>query len=128
MIATKHGMENGMENEATTKSSYETNDDAARVAGCEGDREVQLNRFRMSVAGVESVGCFGSTSRLRCPCQYCQQDILPMCAPATIKVLQVTAMRGIVKCHSKIRLDFGDSLEVVWYLKSLHVCMDKFQR
>jgi hypothetical protein len=65
MIATKHGMEN----DATDEISYETDDGAARAAGCEGDREVQLNRLRMSVAGVESVGCFGSTSRLRCPGQ-----------------------------------------------------------
>ena len=76
----------------------------------------------MSVAGVESVGCFGSTSRLRWPGQLCQQGILPMCVPSTIEVLQVAAMRGIVKCHCEILLDFGDNFEVVRYLKSLHVC------
>jgi hypothetical protein len=124
MIATKHRMEN----EATAKSSYETDDGAARAAGCEGEREVQLNRFRMSVAGVESVGCFGSTSRLKCPSQLCPEDILPMCAPSTIEVLQVATMRGIVKCHCEIRLNFGDNFEVVWYLKSLHICIDVFKR
>jgi hypothetical protein len=57
-------MKQGKKRDAS-RSSYETDHDGAGVTGCEGDRDVQLKRFRMSVAGVASAGCFGSTRRLR---------------------------------------------------------------
>ena len=84
------------------------------------DRVAHCNNCRMSPDGGVSAGRLGSTSKLGRR-QQSERRRPRKSVPATVQILQVGPVLGLLESVLEIVLYLGDLFQVVRYLETLHV-------